>query len=30
VRSHDEIGSLAESVSRMRRSLLQALKMLDT
>jgi HAMP domain-containing protein len=28
--SHDEIGSLAESLSRMRRSLVQAMKMLDT
>jgi HAMP domain-containing protein len=29
-RSRDEIGSLAESLSRMRRSLVQAMKMLDT
>jgi len=28
-RSRDEIGSLAESLSRMRRSLAQAMKMLD-
>jgi protein-histidine pros-kinase len=29
-RSRDEIGALAESLSRMRRSLVQAMKMLDT
>jgi HAMP domain-containing protein len=29
-RSRDEIGSLAESLSRMRRSLVQAMKMLET
>jgi len=29
-RSRDEIGSLADSLSRMRRSLVQAMKMLDT
>jgi HAMP domain-containing protein len=29
VRSRDEIGLLAESLSRMRRSLVQAMKMLD-
>ena len=29
-RSRDEIGTLAESLSRMRRALVQALKMLDT
>ena len=28
--SRDEIGTLAESLSRMRRSLVQAIKMLDT
>jgi len=29
-RSRDEIGRLAESMSRMRRSLVQAIKMLET
>ena len=30
VASRDEIGSLAQSLSRMRRSLVQAMKMLET